>query len=507
MNKNRINNTKKNILSGIVNKIIVMIFPFIIRTVILYHLSEEYLGLSSLFTSILQVLNIAELGFSHAIVYNMYKPIADKNYDLVGAYLNYFKKIYLRVGLIIFGFGIVILPFLKFLISGTYPEEINLYILYILYLIDSASSYLWFAYKGCLLNALQKVNILTNIQSVIWILKYSIQILIIILFKNYYLFVIVSIISTIVINLMTSKYVDNNLPEYKNDIELSSKKKEELKTQVKGVMLGRISDVFRNSLDSIILSTFFGLTTVAIYNNYYYIFSAIYAIILIITHAMQASVGNSIAKESVVKNYNDLKKFNFLFTYIICFCCICLISLFQPFMRIWVGRNLMFSDFNMILLCLYFFVLNINNIRNLYFTGNGLWWDAKESFILEAIGNLLLNILLGTIFGTVGIIIATIITIFIFNYILRTNILFKKYFKIKPYEYYFKMFLYFCVIFILCSVSYVFCNKLLIIDGIIGLIVYLTISFFISLFFIVIFSKTREYDDSKILIKKVLKKQ
>ena len=167
----------------------------------------------------------------------------------------------------------------------------------------------------------------------------------------------------------------------------------------------------------------------------------------------------------------------------------------------------MFSDFNMILLCLYFFVLNINNIRNLYFTGNGLWWDAKESFILEAIGNLLLNILLGTIFGTVGIILATIITIFIFNYILRTNILFKKYFKIKPYEYYFKMLLYFCVIFILCSVSYVLCNNLLIIDGIIGLIVYLTISFFISLFFIVIFSKTREYDDSKILIKKILKKQ
>ena len=130
MQNNRIKNTKKNIIAGIINKFITLFFPFIIRTCILYYLSNEYLGLSSLFTSILQVLNLAELGFSSAIIYNMYEPISKGNYELAGAYLNYYRKVYLIIGSLILFFGLILLPFITFFINGSYPNEINIYILY-----------------------------------------------------------------------------------------------------------------------------------------------------------------------------------------------------------------------------------------------------------------------------------------------------------------------------------------------------------------------------------------
>lgn len=504
--ESRTKNTKRNLSSGIINKIISLIFPFIIRTCILYYLSERYLGLSSLFGSILQVLNLAELGFSSAIVYNMYKPIADCDYELVGKYLNYYKKIYIIVGSTIFIVGIFILPFITLLINGSWPKEINIYLLYLLYLFDSSISYFLFAYKSSLLIALQKLNVVNNIQTIIWFIKYLLQIISIVIFKNYYIFVSISIFSTIAINITTAIYVNKNYSIYKSKNDINKGQKCEIKKQVWGLMISKLGDVSRNSFDSIILSAFFGLTTVAIYNNYYYIFSAIYAIMLIITSSMQASVGNSIVKESIEKNYYDLLKFNYIFCYIICFCCISLISLYQPFMKIWVGNEKLMSNFNMILLCLYFWILNINNARNLYFTGNGLWWKAKLSFVLEALSNLVLNIILGKIMGITGIIIATIITILVFNYIIRTNILFKTYFKKKPFVLYKNTFIYFIITLLLCAISYIICN-FIVINGILGLIIYFIIALMLSMLFNVFFAKTNEFKNSLNLIKTIIGKK
>ena len=506
ISNSRVKNTKNNIISGMINMFINMLFPFIIRTCILYYLSDKYLGLSSLFSSILQILNLAELGFSNAIVYNMYKPIAENNYEMVGSYLNYYKKVYFRVGCLIMFFGLIILPFITFFINESWPQEINIYILYLLYLFDSSISYFLFAYKSSLLTALQKYNVVNNFQSIFWIIKFLIQILCIVLLKNYYLFVIASIFSTIMINISCSIYVDKHYSKYKSSSNLSKNERKKVKEQVNGLMIGKLSDVSRNSFDSVILSSFFGLSVVAIYNNYYYIFSAIYSVLLVLTSSMQASIGNSIAKETIEKNYNDLLTFNFIFSFIICFCCVSLLSLYQPFMRIWVGNELLLSDFNVILLTIYFFVLNINDSRNLYFTGSGLWWKAKKSFIFEALANLLLNIVLGKIFGITGVIVATIITIFIFNYIVRTNILFKNYFKFSPAFFYKKTFYYGCVIFILCLISLLI-NKFISVNGYIGLIVYLLLSIIISLLFVIPFIKSKEFKNLLVLLNKLIKRK
>ena len=117
-------NVSNNITSGIIKKIISITLPFLIRTAIIYCLGAEYLGLNSLFTSILSVLNLTELGFSSAIVFCMYKPLAEKNIDLVCGLLTFFKKVYFVMGILILFIGLVLTPFITVFISGT-PINLN----------------------------------------------------------------------------------------------------------------------------------------------------------------------------------------------------------------------------------------------------------------------------------------------------------------------------------------------------------------------------------------------
>ena len=183
--------------------------------------------------------------------------------------------------------------------------------------------------------------------------------------------------------------------------------------------------------DNIILSLYMGLTTVAIYGNYYYIYAALYGFMGIIIHGISASVGNAIATESVQKNYNDMRMFNFIFMVIVGWCTVCMYCLYQPFMRIWMHDNsaMMFSELDMTLFCVYFYAINMTYVRSMYLDGKGLFYECRFWCVIEALGNLFLNVILGKIYGVTGIIIATIVTIIIFNLIGRTYVLYRYYFK------------------------------------------------------------------------------
>lgn len=187
----RTQNAIRNIFTGVFNKIIILLFPFVIRTVIIKKLGTEYLGLSSLFTSILQVLNLTELGFSSAIVFSLYKPIAEKDDNRICSIMNFYKRIYRIIGFIILVMGLIVLPFLPNFIKGSYPSDINLYILYLIYLFNTVITYYLFAYKSALLNAMQRNDIINNVNSITVIIQYILQIIILYCTKNYYIYMII----------------------------------------------------------------------------------------------------------------------------------------------------------------------------------------------------------------------------------------------------------------------------------------------------------------------------
>ena len=177
LKSDRIKNTRRNAIWGIVNKFITILLPFITRTVLIYVLGVEYVGINGLFSSILQVLSLAELGFSSAIVYSMYKPLAENDNDVVCALLQFYKKIYRCIGSIVLIIGVALIPFLKYLISGSCPSDVNIYVVYIIYLLNTSCSYFLFAYKKSLLSAVQRQDIISKVAMINKIISSFIHVL------------------------------------------------------------------------------------------------------------------------------------------------------------------------------------------------------------------------------------------------------------------------------------------------------------------------------------------
>lgn len=470
MADSRTKNTVRNISAGLVNQAVSIILPFINRTVILWVLGAEFTGISGLFSSILSVLGIAELGFNTAIVYSLYKPMAEQDEKRICEIVSLFRKIYGVIGTIILTCGIAILPFLKYLIHGAYPSQINLYVIYLLYLLNSVISYYLFAYKECLLIADQRQDIAKNIRTVVNVARYSVQFIILIIFHSFYYYLIVAIVGTVATNLCIQYITLRNYPYF-----VQVKKKQhipsEMIAQIRGLMIDKICDTFRNSFDSLIISSFIGLTATAIYGNYYYIYSAVYGIMLTICSAMSASVGNSIVEKDESQNYNNLLVFSALFSVIMGVCTALLVCLYQPFMKLWAGEDLLLPTLDMLLFCVYFYVINMNNIRNQYISGTGLWWHLKTSYIVEAVANLFLNVILGKLFGITGVLIATIVTIFLFNYLQRNAVLFKFYFKNSNYRVFLLEQFYFAICAIIAVLLSIKACDYIGIDSVLGLFI------------------------------------
>lgn len=455
MSETRANHAKKNIISGLFNKILTLFLPFTVRTIIIRSLGAEYLGLSSLFASILQVLNMAELGFSSAVVFSLYKPIAEDRRDEVCALLSYYRSVYRIVGIVVLCVGCVFVPFLPYLIKGSYPDSINLYILYSIYLINTVVSYFAFAYKSVIFTAAQRQNIISNIDSILAILRYGLQIVFLLLFKNYYLYIIWNLISTIANNVIIAMLTNRMYPQYICKGHISQTKRREITKQIKGLAIGKISLTARNSFDSIVLSMFCGLIDVAIYSNYYYIFSAIAGLITVAIQGVTAGVGNSVAIESTEKNYYDYKRFNVIYNWIYGFCTICLFCLYQPFMELWAGEQLKADFWVMSMFCLYFYVSQMGQVRGMYANAAGLWWEFRWLSIGEMIANLALNFFLGYIWGMKGILLATIVTVAVFSLIGSTQITFQTYFKKSSKEYWRTAAIFILITLICCFLTYV----------------------------------------------------
>lgn len=424
---------KKNILIGVGYKLLAILLPFINRTIILYTLGAEYTGLGSLFSSVLQVLNLAELGFGSAVAFCMYKPIADGDDDKVNALLAFYKRVYRVIGIMILVVGVVLMPFLPHLINGEAPVGLNISILFAIHLFDSIVSYVLFAYKATLLTANQRNDVVNGILSVSTLIKHLVQFGILLATHNYYLYVITFPIFTILNNIITDYYSRKLFPQYKCQGIIEKETITVLGRKIRGLLLSKLCDIARNASDQIIISALLGLTALACFSNYFYILSSVYGILKVITTSITASVGNSIASETVEKNYNDYRKFGFIFAWLRTWCTVCLLCMYQPFMSLWAGDALVLPNACMLLFCSYFYGLNMSNYCYLYFEAAGLWDYAKKAYILQTIVNISLNLILGKWIGIVGILIATNVAIFFFDYLLQANILFKHYFS-KQYK-------------------------------------------------------------------------
>ena len=454
-------NAKRNMVMGIINRVVLLVLPFVSRSVINVVLGAEYLGLNSLFSSIVQVLCLTELGFSSALVYNMYKPIAEDDQGKINALLKLYRSAYRIIGIVIITIGISIMPVLPDLISGSYPQDINIYVLFFLYVLNTSISYLLYGYKQSLLVAYQREDVNSFMNLVVQLGVQVSQIVLLLTTKSYYAYIICLPVFTVLNNLWIGYITGKMFPLATPIGKLDKETLKSIKQLVAGTFIQKTCGVMRNSINSICLSAFLGLTMTAIYNNYYVIFTGVTSIMGIASASLSGGIGNHVAIKSVKENFEELKKLDFLYMTISGICTACLICLYQPFMRIWMGEDLLLPISAVALLVLYFYLLKIGDMRFLYSAANGIWWKMKYQYLVEAILSIALNIVLGKLYGVYGIILATIITIISCNFIWGAYILFREYFSIERLKiYYFYHLRYLTVVAVNCYLTYLAVNTI-----------------------------------------------
>lgn len=470
MRYNRLENTGRNLVWGSVETLTGIILPFFVRTALIHALSMEYVGLGGLFSSILQLLSLTELGIASAITHSLYHPLATDDTDTVCALLAFYRNAYRIIGTIVIVIGLAFLPFLDHLIKGSYPDDIRLQSVYAIYLINNVLSYFVFADKKTLLIALQRNDVTNKVTACIKVVSCCLQIIVLLTVQNYYLYVFLLPLSTLADNLLCAWRAKKMYPQFVCKGHLPSSQKAAITKKTKGLLMHRLCGSTRNACDSLFLSTLFGLSTVGIYNNYFYIMNSVRSLLNVITKSMSGGVGNTVAVDNIERNHQNLLVLTFLYEWICGFCTVSLLCLYQPFMKLWVGESALFSMDVVISLCIYFYVWTLGDIKSQFADARGIWWKDRYRAGAEALCNLILNFVMVRFFGVTGIVLATAVSILFLGFPWSTRILFDDYFGRKHLLHYWLIqLLYAAATLFACLLTYYTCS-LVTVDGLFGLI-------------------------------------
>ncbi len=411
MKLDRKKNTSRNIIFGVIYKLYTILVPFLIRTVMIYTLGMEYIGLNSLFTSILQVLNMTELGVGIAMVFSMYKPIAEDDTPTICALMALYRKYYRVIGLVVVSLGVLVLPFLPHLIEGDIPPGVNLYVLYLLNLGATVLSYWLFSYKNSIISAHQRTDVLNKIQLGTSTVMYALQVASLLIVKDYYLYLCFVIFGQIATNIITAFFANKMYPQYKAKGRLPKENIRNINQKIRDLVTAKVGATIQNSLGMIIVSAFLGLIVLSKYNNYYFIAFSVFGFVSILFTSSMAGVGNSLVVNTKEENHNEFRMFIFAINWIACFCSICYLCLAQPFFALWVGEKNMLPFGIVICLAVNLYILISNQILAMYKDAAGVWRKDRFRPLVSALANLVISLTTVHFLGLYGVILANILSI------------------------------------------------------------------------------------------------
>ena len=502
MSDSRIKNTARNMVASTIFRIINLAFPFVINSIIIKTLGVEYLGLNMLFASILQVLCLSELGFGSAMVFSMYEPIAKGDAKKVSALLALYRRVYLIIGCVILGCGLLCIPILPHIIKSDVPDGLNIYILFIISLFNCVITYFMFAHRSALLEANQRKDITDKINILIEIALNISKIVILVTTRNYYLFCMLLPVYTIINSILVWICSRKLYPQYKCSGSISKAEKKSIFSRVVGMSINKLCYVLSNSFDSIIISSFLGLTILGQYNNYFVIANAITMFMKILTRSATSSIGNSMVCESTRKNYEDFGVFQFGFGMILSWASICILCLNQPFIKLWLGEDMMFDPVTAGIFAVFTYSVLSSEVFMAYREAAGIWAHDRVRPFLEGILNLGMNIILVQFIGVKGVMISTIITMGLIRTIWGSYYLFNEYFKEYSQKRYLLKLLHYTIFTVIAGfISYFLCN-LTGIEGIGGLALRLCICIIVPFgIFILVYGRTKEFKSALSLLK------
>ena len=408
--KSRTSNVLLNSVVGVLVQVGKILMSFLVRIIFIQYLSKEYLGISGLFSNILTILSLAELGVGGAIEYSLYKPVAERDYRTIAALIALYRKTYLVIGCVICGVGLLLIPLLPLLIRDADAIR-DVPLIYTLYLLNTFISY-FSAHKRSIFVADQRERVLSRYKLFFVFLMSAGQCAILVLTHNFLLYLTVQLLCTIGENLYVSIRADREYPFLKEhrDARLPASEIRPIVQNVKSLMIYKVGSTALDGSDNIILSAFEGLDWLGKLSNYTLIVSSINTLMVQLMTTLCASVGNYIARESSEQHEGLLRK-----TSMYAFCLfgassVCLVCLSSPFIRLVFGEDYVLSAEAVLVLVLNYYIYGMMNPVWTFRNTMGLFAHGKYRPLVSAVINIVVSIVLAKLIGPVGVLLGTTIT-------------------------------------------------------------------------------------------------
>lgn len=406
----RIQKVKRNIVFSYLSQIVTALAALGCRTVFIRELNAAYLGLNGLFTNILGLLSLAELGFGIAMNYEMYKPVAEGNTEKVKALLRLYKRVYHTVAVFILVGGLGVTPFIPILVKD--PGNIgNIYVYYTIYVVNTTISY-YASYLLCLSNAEQDEYISSLFTMGHSLLANIFEIIVLYLYKSFYLYLIVWLVAS-VIQQITIQIYFNKKYQYilcAKDQPIDNETTNHIRKNMGGLIISKLSEVLLLQTDNIIIALGMNIVTVGYADNYYLITNYVKKIILSLLKSVVPSLGNLVALESREKGYEIFRVYDFIDYFIYAVVTICLVVLIQPFMSLWAGTEKVIDFRAVLLLCFSFYLAGRSQGFMNYKTACGVFYDIKITSVVTVILNIVISIVGVFKVGLIGVYIGTCVS-------------------------------------------------------------------------------------------------
>lgn len=413
-NTSRIKSSVKNVGIGSALQIFALLLSFITRSIFLKLLGIEYLSVDGLFGNILTILNFTELGIGGAIMYSLYKPIAENDYEKIGALMNLFRQAYRYIACTILVLGLCVIPFLTSIIKDVPQVQESLSLLYVLFLLNTVCTYIY-GYKKSLLIADQKNYVVLIIYQIVHTCQIAMQIVILFISHNYILYLLILICCTLANNIICTNYVNkkyNWLQQYLGN-KITKGERKAIFSNIKSIAFYKFGAVILNGTNNIVISAFIKTTLVGFCSNYMLVINSITTIINQGMSGLMASVGNYNVKASNEENEKIFEQLDFIMFTFLSFICVGLCFFLNDFIVLWLGNNYVLSDGFVFTLVLSFYVLMINAIPSTFRVAMGMFKKARFFSFAAAIINLVLSIVFAKLFGLLGVFCANIIARFL----------------------------------------------------------------------------------------------
>lgn len=505
----RVINSLKNSIVSVFMSIITIVIGFITQAIFIKTLGNEYLGINGLFTNIVSMLGIVELGFGNAILYNLYRPIAMNEIEKIKSILKFYKKAYFMIAILFFCIGLCILPFLNLIVGQTNIKD-NIYIIFILFLVDVIISYL-LTYKRSVLYANQK-NYISNLIHIGYLILTNItQIIFLLMTQNFMFFLIIKILCRVIENLVIISICNRFYPyiKEKNIETLGYREKNDIVKKVKALFFHKIGGFLVLGTDNIIISMTpnLGIVAVGLYSNYNLILAAVSNLFSQIFTSLTASVGNLLVEDNKSKSYSIYNKMLLLNSWLFSFASVCIFCMIEPFIELWIGKEYILSKSVLIVLVINFYIQGMRKTCNTFKEAAGIFHEDRFVPLLESFLNIIASLILVNFYGLAGVFMGTVISstaLFFYSY---PKYVYKPLFN-KSYFQYAKENIFYCTLTLVSILLTVFITGIFNLDNILLKLIINGISCLIipNLIYFIILYKTSDFKYYLNIITKILNK-